>query len=380
MILKKIKVKDIGRVVTGTTPATKIQEYYGNEFDFIKPSYIEKGTRFFDKSEMKLSSLAKEDYGNTFVPPLSTCVVTIGSIGEKMCLTKEVCLTNQQINTIIPNNNYDKLFVYYLMKYNLFKVKAANSGSSSGRENVSKSIFENIEVEVPDLISQQKISKILSSYDDLIENNLKRIKLLEESAELIYKEWFINFRFLGHQKKEFINGKPNDWKEESLGKFFPIATGKKNANVSMQDGKYKFFTCSQDVLLTNEYSFEAKAILLAGNGEFNVKYYEGKFDAYQRTYVLIPYEDKYFYYLYEFIKYNLSMLTNGSKGSVIKYLTKDMIESYYVYEPNPEIINSYNSIITPIYRQIEKLMMLNEKLKETRDILIPKLITGEIEV
>lgn len=272
----------------------------------------------------------------------------------------------------------DPKFYAYLFKTNFIRSTLTSQGNGTNISNLNQGILSKLKVPKPPKVVQKKIVDFLSKYDELIENNERRIKLLEESTELIYKEWFVNFKFLGNEKVS--ESKYCTWKERVLGEFFPIITGKKNANVSCKNGKYKFFTCSQETLLTNEYSFNSKAILLAGNGEFNIKYYEGKFEAYQRTYVLVPYNEQYFYYLYEFLKYNLRMITNGSKGSVIKYLTKDMIAAFKILEPTPEVINSYNQLVTPIYRQIETLNIQNEKLKEARDILIPKLIAGEIEV
>lgn len=404
MILKKIKVRDIGRVVTGTTPVTKIQEYYGNEFNFIKPSYIEKGTRFFDESEVKLSSLAKEDYENTFVPPLSTCVVTIGSIGEKMCLTKEVCLTNQQINTIIPNDNYDKLFVYYLMKHNLYKVKAANSGSSSGRENVSKSIFENLEVEVPDLISQQKISKILSLYDDLIENNFKRIKLLEEAAELLYKEWFVNFRFPGYEKCEFAGGVPSGWIKKSVmeSNYFSLI----RENITRFDGIKKYYATAdiQGIDFVNdgeEINWENKPSRAQKKPEVNSVWFARMKDSYKILGITLANreiadkcvlssgfagffakEDIYFPFLFTLIK---SFEFNSQKdayatGATQVSLNNEGLSKIEFIEPAENIVKEYGKFTLSVINKIFILQKINNQLKEARDILIPKLIMGEIEV
>ncbi|AVP53944.1 type I restriction-modification system specificity subunit [Clostridium tetani] len=396
MILKKIKIKDIGRVVTGTTPATKIQEYYGNEFDFIKPSYIEKGTRFFCESETKLSTLAKEEYANTFVPPLSTCVVTIGSIGEKMCLTKDVCLTNQQINTIIPNGNYDKVFIYYLMKHNLYKVKAANSGSSSGRENVSKSIFENLEVEVPDLISQQKISKILSSYDDLIENNLKRIKLLEETAELIYKEWFVNFRFPGHEKCEFVDGIPKGWQNKSVLDDFDFIKGfepgTKNYIYELEHDCIKFLRVGDlsgrdsNIYISNQIEkkriIDIQDIVISLDGTVGVVKF-GLSGAYSSGIRKIEIKNNLIGNMFTYCMMRSEKIQSTiiaySKGTTIIHAGSSIEYMKYIY-PEKYILESFNKLCEPIFKKILNLQLANEKLKEARDILIPKLIMGEIEV
>lgn len=343
--------------------------------DYFKPKYEELGEINPEGVVNNDSLLKKND------------IIFVRSNGNKELIGRTLFIDEDEEDIIYSafcircrfiDPEIEPKFYAYLFKTNFIRSTLTSQGNGTNISNLNQGILNKLKVPKPSKLVQKKIVNFLSKYDELIENNERRIKLLEESAELIYKEWFINFKFGGNEK--IGESKSYAWEERVLGEFFPIITGKKNANVSCKNGKYKFFTCSQETLLTNEYSFDSKAILLAGNGEFSIKYYEGKFEAYQRTYVLVPYNEQYFYYLYEFLKYNLRMITNGSKGSVIKYLTKDMIQAFKILEPKPEVINSYNQLVTPIYRQIETLNRQNEKLKEVRDILIQKLIAGEIEV
>ena len=127
---------------------------------------------------------------------------------------------------------------------------------------------------------------------------------------------------------------PDGWRVGKLGEYFPIKTGKKDANVSSQNGKYPFFTCAQEQLLCDNYSFNGSAILLAGNCDFNVKWYDGKFEAYQRTYVLAPYDPCLLGYLYYLMKHFLEDITTGHRGSVVNFITKGMIEDYLLATGN----------------------------------------------
>lgn len=405
MILKKVKVKDLGKVITGTTPPTKIKEYYADEYNFIKPSYIEKNVRFFNESEEKLSELAKEKYINTFVPELSTCVVTIGSIGEKICLTKELCLTNQQINTVIPNEKYDNMFVYYLLKYNLFKVKAANAGSSSGRENVNKSTFENIEVEVPNIQIQKKIAKILAAYDDLIENNLKRIKLLEESAELLYKEWFVNFRYPGYHNKKLIKGIPEGWNKVCISQFADISNGYafkskdfnsvgdkiiKIKNISDNSIDTANCDCVSSDITEKLLRFEIKEgdILIAMTGATVGK--SGMMPRETERYFLnqrvgriksnIDIDISAFIYYLIKSDYVYNSMVNIAKGSAQPNISTTDIGNIQVTFPTKDILVLFEERVSCMFKSRLNLIAQNQKLKEARDILIPKLITGEIEV
>ena len=161
-----------------------------------------------------------------------------------------------------------------------------------------------------------------------------------------------------------------------LGDFFPVKTGKKDANVA-KGGEYPFFSCSQNILYTDNYSFDANAILLSGNGDFNVKVYKGKFEAYQRTYVLIPYENIHLGFLYYAIKHCLQELTAGFRGSVIRFITKGNIENFEVFMPDDEAtFTLFNTTVDAIAQNnIE-----SARLAALRDTLLPRLMSGELSV
>lgn len=174
---------------------------------------------------------------------------------------------------------------------------------------------------------------------------------------------------------------PEGWEPRALEEFFPVITGKKDANYATDDGEYPFFTCSQaQTLFAPYYSFEGDAILLAGNGDFNVKWFRGRFEAYQRTYVLIPFEPNLLPVLYFAMKHFLNDLTLGHKGSVINYLTKGMITGFKLPLPDDELLLKMTSPLGGIVSKYEALASESKTLEEIRDALLPKLLSGEISV
>ena len=219
------KLKEVGEVVTGNTPPTTQREYYGTQYKFIKPTDMREGQRYVPITEEYYSELAYQKYCKSLLPVNTPCVVTIGSLGKKMCLTDEPSFTNQAVNAVIPNENFDGEFLYYCLRTRLPYVKQLDSGTTSGRENVSKSSFSNIVIEAPSLAIQKRIASILSAYDNLIENNNKRIKILEQMAENLYKEWFVRFRFPGHESTPFENGIPKDWMIKRVDELAKIKAG-----------------------------------------------------------------------------------------------------------------------------------------------------------
>ena len=272
------------------------------------------------------------------------------------------------------------LFVYYFMRTHKIKTLMCNSMSgATGRQRVNNDVFLNLEVDIPSYDEQQRIATILSRYDSLIENYQKQIKLLEESAQRLYKEWFIDLRFPGHENTKIVDGVPEGWEKKTLDSFCNVFTGKKDANFGTSDGAYPFFTCSQEPIKAPSYSFDTSAVILAGNGDFNVKLYRGKFEAYQRTYVLEPTNEKMLYLLYFCISENMNRLAIEASGSTIKFLTKGMIENLVINKPSTIVLDSFNQIIEPIRTQKENFQTQIRLLTEARDRLLPKLMSGEIK-
>lgn len=378
---KKVYIGDFGTVITGKTPSKSNKAFYGDYALFLKPTDISECCKFTYKTEEMYSQLAAEKFASSLIPKGAICIPCIGTIGTKMTMSHCDCYTNQSINSIICNENYDNEYVYYLMKNFLPNLKSYNLGTASGREFISKSNFEKIEIIAEqDIPTQQRIATILSRYDSLIENYQKQINLLEESAQRLYKEWFIDLRFPGHENTKIVDGVPEWWEKKKVGDVTPIKTGKKDANFGTNDGPFPFFTCAQEPIKAPSYSFDTNAVILAGNGDFNVKLYRGKFEAYQRTYVLEPINDKMLYLLYFCIAENMKRLAIEASGSTIKFLTKGMIENLVINEPSTIVLDSFNQIIEPIRTQKEKLISQILHLTEARDRLLPKLMNGEIEV
>ena len=293
---------------------------------------------------------------------------------------------NQAMNAIIPYNNYDDDYVYYAVKNILGNIKKLDSGTASGRENVSKSAFSKMEICVEeDLLIQQRIAAILSRYDSLIENYQKQIKLLEESAQRLYKEWFVDLRFPGHESTKIVDGEPEGWVKKTLDTFCDVFTGKRNANQGVSNGKYKFFTCGDTPLLINSYIYDGPAIIISGNGSYTGRttFYKGKFDLYQRTYACIMkdmQDENLIYGLFEIVKCELTnKISGGTHGAAIPYIVmSDVTKFDFLYEEN--IMQRFSSIMHNILS--ESLSLLNQirHLTEARDRLLPKLMSGEIKV
>lgn len=159
---------------------------------------------------------------------------------------------------------------------------------------------------------------------------------------------------------------PEGWKEVLLSSVVNICTGKKDVNEGSLDGKYPFFSCSQKILKSDEYSFDAEAILLAGNGDFNIKYFQGKFEAYQRTYILTNKGNNNLKFLYFVLFSNIQNITKNNQGSTIKYIRIGDIENFKILLPPLSIQNKIAEILETVDEEIEKVEKIVEKSEKIK--------------
>lgn len=278
------------------------------------------------------------------------------------------------------NEKVNSMFLFYYMKTREFYLYADSVAIGAAQRALTLKLLKNTIVTIPSLEKQDKIVELLAPYDKLISNNQKQIKLLEEAAQRLYKEWFVDFRFPGYEDVKIVDGVPEGWKKVGLAKIAPIVTGKKDANFGIDSGKYLFFTCAQEPIKAPSYSFDCSAVILAGNGDFNVKLYRGQFEAYQRTYVFSPYNLDNLYLLYYAVKDSMRQLFQGASGSTIKFLTKRMLEEIRVFVPDEDILIRFNQNCESFQKKIEVLKIEISLAQEACHRLLPKLMSGEIEV
>ena len=377
---KEYHIKDLGTVITGNTPPTTQREYYGNEYKFIKPTDMIEGQRFVDSTEECLSDLGYQKYKKSLLPKFTPCVVTIGSLGKKMCLTDCECFTNQAVNAVIPNKNNDGIFLYYAFKATVLAyVKQLDSGTSSGRENVSKSSFSNIKITVPPLPTQQKIAGILSKYDEAIENNNKRIKLLEQMAQNLYKEWFVRFRFPDWQRAEFENGIPKGWKVEKLGNLFerlPFGRTYKKEDLEKEGSVIVIDQSTDDYLGFHndepayKANFESPMILF---GDHTCKFVLMTRD-FSLGENIIPIKPRNCnpYYLFRSIDGIIKTTEYKRHWSIL--ITQK------IFIPSENLQNKFGEVYRSFIKQIENLTQQTQNLSRQRDLLLPRLMSGKLQV
>ena len=382
---KRVKIGDLGQVVTGNTPPKKDPSNYGSKYPFIKPTDMDIDRRYVTSWDENYSEKAFKRYKNSYIPPKSTGVVTIGTVGEKIFQADRYCFTNQSVNVVIPSEDYDEDFVYYVLKINLPKVLNANPGTASGRHHVSKSNFCAIKIDVPNSKeTQRKIANILSAYDDLIEYNLKRIKLLEEQAQQTYEEWFVRFKFPGYETAEYDeeSGLPVGWEyikvDDLLGKV--KSTTKIKSTEILETGLIpvvdqsrsfiKGFTNDRTALLNTK-----DPIIVFGDHTRILKFINFPFArGADGTQVILSKNERMPQHLFYYSLLNID-LSNYHYARHFKFL-KDC----EVILPKKVQSTEFEQFAKQSYNMILNLQKQNQLLKEARDILLPRLMSGMIDV
>lgn len=299
--------------------------------------------------------------------------------GEKVCLGQRTVLIRPNQKKVNP-----AFLTYFLLapkqQYNL--LSTANGATVA---HVNLPTIRNLKIDLPELPIQHRIATILSRYDSLIENYQKQIKLLEEAAQRLYKEWFVDLHFPGHENTKIVDGVPEGWEKKTLDEFCSVFTGKKNANAAVLSGKYKFFTCGDTPLQIDSYIYDGPAIIISGNGSYTgrTSFYEGKFDLYQRTYACTINNNEnrdLIYGLFEIVKCELTtQISGGTHGAAIPYIVMGDVTKF-TFTSNDIVLRNFSKIIKSFLDRTMCIYSQIRLLTEARDRLLPKLMNGEINV
>lgn len=397
-----LTINDLGQIITGSTPPTKKTEYYGNEYPFITPTDMRIDSRIVH-TERFLSQKGYEYNKNRLLPPNSVCVTCIGATIGKICMTTVPSTTNQQINSIVVDElKHDPYFVYYLLRT---KAKALrNVAGGVATPIVKKSTFASLEACVPSLPTQCKIAAILSAYDALIENNTRRIKILEDMAQTLYREWFVHFRFPGHENVPMVESAlgliPHGWKivaasetmfinprtpvpRDTKKPFVPMKSATENSML-ITDIEQK--TGNSGAKFKNGDTLFARITPCLENGRTGFVQFLPNDDevAFGSTefIVLRPKTlNPYFVYLLaqtrDFREHAIKSMT-GATGR--QRVLNQCFDDYFFPNPNQDILNQFESTVISLFRKVQNLAEKNTNLRQTRDLLLPKLISGEIDV
>lgn len=269
---------------------------------------------------------------------------------------------------------------YYLYRF-LRSLDLSGLDTGASIPSMTQKTYNGIKISLPSLFTQRKIASILSAYDSLIENNTKRIRLLEQMAENLYKEWFVRFRFPGYEDTEFVDGMPKGWICERLGKVANISTGKCNREDAETDGKYPLFDRSQEIKRSSVWLKDCEAIIVPGEGTtFIPRYFKGKFNLHQRCYCVEPKIDDIGKFLFYVLLFNRKYFLSVATGATVPSLRQNNFTSMKFLMPELGLCRKFNQFASNIFSEIDSLQHQSSLLTRQRDLLLPRLMSGKLEV
>lgn len=297
--------------------------------------------------------------------------------GQKVCLGQRTVLIRPDTNKV----DAGFLTYYILAPEQQYRLLGSANGATVAHVNLP--VIRNLEISLPDILVQKVISKNLIAYDDLIENNQKQIKLLEECAKRLYKEWFVDLRFPGHEQTKIVDGVPEGWRFKNIDSVFVIQYGKNLPTNQIQaDGKYPVYGANGVIGYYNYKNCDDYNVLITsrGNGSGEVlRTHDRETFVTNNSFVVTPKNPEYgILFIYELLK--MIDFKRICTGSAQPQLTNTAISTLNILTPLDKTITQFSKLVEPFHIKIENLIKQNRLLEEARDRLLPKLMNGEIEL
>lgn len=381
----KYKIKEIGTVVTGATPKTKNDNYYNSkDFLFIGPTDLKK-EKYVIESEKHISKDAYNDYKSRFIEKDSIMIDCIGSDMGNVALSKNKVLTNQQINSItnINKNLFNIEYTYYLLS-TMKKYFHQIGTNGSTMPIINKSMFEEIELELPDKSIQDKVAKILSKIDEKIELNVHTNNNLYEIGKALYQEYFENEEYTNNYEiRQLSEVTTNNRNKIDKSREYKVLSAVNTGNLVLSDDYFDKQVYSKDIgkylnVNKNDFAYNPARINIGSIGLNTFDYNCCVSPVYVTFSVDKDYID-FFDFYFKSKKFNaeVTLRASGSVRQALNYNDFGMIEIPY---PSKEMIDKFNNLYKTIKDRINKNKAKISSLEQLRDTLLPKLMNGEIDL
>ena len=375
------RISEIGTVVGGGTPSTKNPDYWGGDIPWISPKdltdyksvYISKGENFLTEKGLKS--------GTRLLPKNTLLFSSRAPIGYVALAANPIC-TNQGFKSIVcDEKQVVPLYLYYYMKANLDYIKLFGTGATF--PEISGKTMGKIKVEIfKSLDVQHRIASILSTYDTLIENNTKRIRLLEKMAENLYKEWFVRFRFPGHENVEMENGLPKGWSRGSLSDVCEFKRGKNITSSEMEEGNVPVISAGLEPSgyhsCSNVRGVNVTMSSSGANAGYIAIHYSDIWAA-DCSYIKEATTDN-IYYVYELLNNIRNVINNFQRGAAQPHVYPKDVNRIKLILPSKELMLKANGRLEIMHNEIYNFQKQNYLLARQRDLLLPRLMSGKLEV
>jgi type I restriction enzyme S subunit len=371
----------------------------GIEYPFVEMDIVTPGRRYISSINKRIykGGGAKFQAGDTLFARITPCLEN-GKIAQFAGANSEIGFGSTEFFIFRHKEGIsDPGYVFYLASSDILRKPAEKSMSgASGRQRADIASIKDLEIPAPPLLTQHKIASILSAYDDLIENNTRRIKILEEIAQALYREWFVKFRFPGHERVRMVESElgivPEEWEVKKLGDACNILMG--------QSPKSEFYNDTGEGLpfhqgvtdfgdrfpIERMYCTVQNRIAEAGDILFSVRAPVGRINITDKKIIIgrglcaIRSKSGYQAFVFQQLKEKFKEEDSMGGGTIFKSVTKDDMQGINFLVPSEVLLMSFEENMSPIFAELKNLTIKITNLRRTRDLLLPKLISGKIDI
>ncbi|MCI0458564.1 MAG: restriction endonuclease subunit S [Gemmataceae bacterium] len=315
--------------------------------------------------------------------------------GFRGCLGRRIALIRPN-----PDRVDSRYLLYYCLSRQWRKVVEGFVKTGATVDRIPLESFPSFPVTLPDVATQRKVAEVLSAYDDLIENNQRRLALLEEAARLLYREWFVRLRFPGYEHTRIVNGTPENWQKKTAFEVMQILSGGTPRTTVREywDGEIPFYTPKDAIDCTyvldttkhltqqglsncNSKLYPKDTIFITARGTVgNLNLAQRPMAMNQSCYALVGREGVPQLFLFCAMRAAVQQLQQHAVGAVFDAIVIDTFKRLPFMIPDRKLIDLFEESAQPLFRQVEVLLLQNQNLQSARDILLPRLMRGEITV
>jgi len=368
---------------------------------------------FIQTGDIKAANFYISEYSQTYNEkglsqsklwePNTLCITIAANIAETAILKIKACFPDSIVGFIADQKEADVRFIKYYI--DTIKLSMQNVSKGTTQDNLSLDKLLTFDFLTPPIPTQRKIAVILSAYDDLIENNTRRIKILEEMAQALYSEWFVEFRFPGHEKVKMVESElgmvPEEWEVKKLGELYRTSSGgtpsrkiaeyyggtinwvktkelndnflfkteEKITDVGLQKSSAKIFP-ENTVIMAMYGATIGKLAILSQPAAIN-----------QACCAIIKIDDLFqHHYIFSFLLVNREKIFSLGAGAAQQNISQTVIQKMKILKPSDKIMKMFTEFVAPNFEHIKLLQLKNDNLRSTRDMLLPNLISGEVGV
>ena len=351
---------------------------FGGKYPFIQTAdvknanlYISEYSQTYNEKGLKQSKLWN---------PGTLCITIAANIADTGILSISACFPDSVMGFIPFEKVADVKYVKYC--FDILQKECQSIAEGTAQDNLSWEKLSRIKFPCPDYPVQQKIASILSAYDDLIENNRKQIKLLEEAAQKLYKEWFVKLNFPGHEHTKITNGIPEGWKKCIVSDLGEFKRGKTITKDETVEGNIPVVAGGlEPAYYHNVSNTVAPVITVSGSGANAgfVRMYNEKIWASDCSFIDVS-SCNNMYFLYSYLKESKNIIDNLQKGAAQPHVYAKDLNVLKIVLPEETVLTKFSSIVKPYFDEIKILQNQINLLQSVRDKLLPKLMNGDIEI